>query len=222
MPNCLATLSDPTYAVVRQVVQNLGTALGRAAGVVDCEFNQLAYSDDFPTLRGTAQFASQLRRVGGFGSLRPVWLPADPTLAAPATVWLPIRYEGRLLGFLWLVHPGARAGDVSRLCGERAPRRSATVSASSFAVLPATPRRAASRGGAARRNQRLCLHMAFKLGRFAGRYPLSAAGGTSTLSRTSAGPRRRHKSSTCDNCPIGGGGAASRRFNPTADMRESG
>ena len=106
MPNLLVP-TDQALAVVRRVVESVGSALGRSVGVVDREGSLLACSDGAPAMRGVAQLASRLRRAGGFASRRPVWLPLDPTLAAPATLWAPIRCDGRLLGFLWLAHPEA-------------------------------------------------------------------------------------------------------------------
>ncbi|WP_162907686.1 PucR family transcriptional regulator [Allorhizocola rhizosphaerae] len=107
MPKLPVPLSDPSRSAVQQIVRSVGTALGCLAGVVDREFNPLVEADGVSSLRGATQWALRLRQVGGFASLRPFWLPADPAIAAPATVWAPIRCDRRLLGFLWLVHPEA-------------------------------------------------------------------------------------------------------------------
>src|SRR5687768_1469262 len=106
MSNVLVAHSGPALATVRRVVKSAAFTIGRPAGVVDRDFNQLARSNSDSAIGSPAQLASRVRQLGGFSSPRPVWLPADPALPMQATVWVPIRCDGRLLGFLWLMHPG--------------------------------------------------------------------------------------------------------------------
>jgi DNA-binding PucR family transcriptional regulator len=99
---------------VQLLVDGLAERLGRPVGVDDRRFRAVAYSshrheidpvrrDSILGRRAPLEVTAWLEEIGVLNAERFLRVPANPNLEMVARVCFPLRFRGRLLGFLWLL-----------------------------------------------------------------------------------------------------------------------
>ena len=96
---------------VQQIVDALGSRLERGVAVDDHMLNLLAVGEDFGDADPARMWTLLHRRTRpedvDYARLRgatgPVWIEANPELGLAARLCVPVRHEGQLLGFMWLI-----------------------------------------------------------------------------------------------------------------------
>jgi sugar diacid utilization regulator len=101
---------------LQQIVDSLARSTARAVSIHDRSRRLLAFSSQDSTVdelrkesiltrKGPARGFAWAKRFGIEESADPVRIPANAEIAMDARVCAPIRFDGRLLGFLWLLDP---------------------------------------------------------------------------------------------------------------------
>jgi len=101
---------------LQRIIDSLSHRVGRSAGIDDQAFGLVAYgafADTGDEVRAASILAratppevvSWLRAKGVDEATEPVRLPAEPALGLLSRLYVPIRMEDQLLGYLWIVDP---------------------------------------------------------------------------------------------------------------------
>jgi sugar diacid utilization regulator len=109
---------------LQQIVDSLARSTKRAVSVHDRSRRLLAFSSQDETIdevrkesiltrKGPERGFAWARRFGIEDAADPVRIPANDDLGMGARVCAPVRFDGRLLGFLWLMDPDETLPDES-------------------------------------------------------------------------------------------------------------
>ena len=107
---------------LQRIVDSLARTTRRAVSVHDRSRSLLAFSshdgtidevrkESILTRKGPARGFEWARSFGIETTEQPLRIPANPDLGMEARVCAPVRFAGRLLGYLWLVDPTEELGD---------------------------------------------------------------------------------------------------------------